>query len=186
MIRPAAAAALSRWREVILGVTIVLWGLWLLPSPGYVLPAAGLGLAALGAGLAVVGLRRLRFRADGIAPGVVQVIEGQVAYFGPAGGAVQGGFLALDDLVALTLSADGAHWRLTASDGTILVIPRAARGAEDLIDAFVRLPELDAARLVQAARDANASAAAAERRIWTRGPRRVALTAPQARDSSGR
>lgn len=181
MIRPEAAATLARWREVLAGAGLAAAGLWLLAQPGYVLPGLGLVLAGLGAGLAVVGLRRLWFRAAGEGPGVVQVVEGQVAYFGPAG-AGEGGFVALDDLVALTLTADGSHWRLTSAEGSVLVIPRAARGAEVLLDAFVRLPGLDAAALVRAAA---AGPAAADRRLWTR-PRAVApLTWAGGRDRSG-
>jgi hypothetical protein len=172
MIRPEAAATLNRLREVLAGALMVGIGGWLLLKPGYVLPLVGMGLAALGAGLAIVGLRRLWFRADGHGPGVVQVIEGQVGYFGPADGTARGGFVALDDLIALSLTADGAHWRLTSSDGVVLVIPRAARGAEDLLDAFVRLPGVDPAALVRAA---SAGPAAGDRRLWQRGPRLVAL-----------
>lgn len=172
LIRPGAAAFLMRWREVLAGAAVAALGLWLLPSPGYVLPVAGLGLVALGAGVAVVGLRRARFRAGGHAPGVVQVVEGQVGYFGPADGAARGGFVALDDLVALTLTADGAHWRLTASDGTILVIPRAATGAEGLIDVFVRLPGINPAALVRAAQ---AGPGPIDRRVWTRARRPLAV-----------
>lgn len=172
-LRPEALALLMRWREAALGAGVAALGLWFLSAPGYVLPAAGLGLVALGTGLAVVGLRRARFRAGGQGPGVVQVIEGQVGYFGPADDLARGGFVALDDLVALTLTADGAHWRLTASDGTILVIPRAARGAEGLIDAFVRLPGMNPAALVRAAQ---AGPGPSDRRVWTRAHRPLALT----------
>jgi hypothetical protein len=169
MIRPEAAATLNRLREVLAGILLVGIGLWLLAKPGYVLPAIGVGLAMLGVGLALVGLRRLWFRADGDGPGVVQVIEGQIGYFGPDGG----GFLALDDLATLALTADGTRWRLTSAEGEVLLIPRAAKGAEDLLDAFVRLPGLDPAAVVRAV---SAGPAAQDRRLWQRGPRPVALT----------
>jgi len=176
LIRPEARAALHRWREVLAGGLLAAMGLYLLPKPGYLLPALGLVLAGLGAGLMVVGLRRLRFRATGDGPGVVQVIEGQIGYFGPEGG----GFLALDDLVALGLTADGAHWRLTSADGTVLIVPRAAKGAEVLLDAFVRLPGLDPAALVRAA---SAGPAAADRRLWRRATGQAALTRLPGRDT---
>lgn len=161
LIRPEAAAALIRLRDVLAGLGLAAAGGWLLFKPGYVLPALGLGLAATGCALALVGLRRLRFRAEGQAPGVVQVIEGQVGYFGPEGG----GFVALDDLIALSLTADGDHWRLTSVEGAVLIIPRAAEGAEHLLDSFVRLPGLEPAALVRAA---SAGPAATDRRIWRR------------------
>jgi len=174
MIRPEAAATLNRFREVLAGGLLVGMGGWLLFKPGYVLPLVGAALAALGAGMAVVGLRRMWFRADGQGPGVVQVIEGQVGYFGPADALGQGGggFVALDDLVSLSLTADGAHWRLASVEGTVLVIPRAAAGAEHLLDAFVRLPGLDPAALVRAA---SAGPGAGDRRLWHRGPRLMQL-----------
>jgi hypothetical protein len=168
IIRPEAAATLNRLREVLAGVLLIGIGLWLLFKPGYVLPAVGFGLTLLGFGLAVVGLRRLWFRSAGDGPGVVQVIEGQIGYFGPDGG----GFMALDDLAALALSADGTQWRLTSAEGAVLLIPRAAKGAEDLLDAFVRLPGLDPSAVVRAA---SAGPAAHDRRLWQRAPRPVAL-----------
>lgn len=169
LIRPEAAAALTRLREVIAGGGLAAAGLWLLFNPGYLLPALGLALIAAGAGLALVGLRRLWFRAPGQAPGVVQVIEGQVGYFGPEGG----GFVALDDLIALSLTADGAHWRLTSHEGAVLIVPRAAKGAETLLDVFVRLPGLDPAALVRAA---SAGPAAKDRRLWQRKIAPLSLT----------
>jgi hypothetical protein len=178
MIRPGAAATLGRWREVLAGAALALGGLWLLPGPGWVLPGLGLALAALGAGLVVVGLRRVRLGRAAEGPGVVQVVEGQVAYFGPDGG----GFVALDDLVAL--AADGPDWVLTGADGTRLRVPRGARGVEALTDALLRLPGLDPARLVAAA-----APGAAGSRVWHRGargaPRALPLTRPDGRDRSG-
>lgn len=161
LIRPEAAALLHRFRDTMTGLALALAGLWLLFKPGYVLPAFGLALVGVGIGLAVVGLRRMRFRAQGEMPGVVQVIEGQVGYFGPAGG----GFVALDDLIALGITADGDHWRLTSVEGAVLIIPRAAKGAETLLDVFVRLPGLDPATLIRAAA---AGPAATDRRLWQR------------------
>lgn len=182
MIRPGAAATLRRWREVLAGAAVAALGGWLILEPGYVLPAAGLALGALGAGLAVVGLRRLWFGAAPAGPGVVQVVEGQIAYFGPADGTGAGGFAALDEVVALALSPDGTAWVLTAADGARLTIPRGAQGAEALLDAFVRLPGLDPAALVRAP---GRGAAGAERRIWRRRDAVAPLTRANGRDTSG-
>lgn len=182
MIRPGPAATLTRWREVLVGAAVAALGGWLLLKPGYVLPAAGLALGLLGAGLVVVGLRRLWFGAAPEGPGVVQVVEGQVAYFGPADGTGGGGFVALDEVVALALSPDGAAWVLTAADGARLTIPRGAQGAEALLDAFVRLPGLDPAALVRAPAT---GPTVAERRIWRRRDAVVPLTWANGRDRSG-
>lgn len=182
MIRPGPAATLARWREVLAGAAVAGLGGWLMLKPGYVLPAAGLALGLLGAGLAVVGLRRQWFGAAPEGPGVVQVVEGQVAYFGPADGTGGGGFVALDEVVALALSADGAAWVLTAVDGTRLAIPRGAQGAEALLDAFVRLPGLDPAALVRAPAGRRSGR---ERRLWRRADAVAPLTWANGRDTSG-
>lgn len=172
MIRPEARATLNRLREVLAGLLMVGMGLWLLFRPGYILPMIGLVLGLLGAGLAVVGLRRLWFRAEGLGPGVVQLVEGQIGYFGPDGG----GFLALDDMTALELTAGGGAWRLTGADGRVLEIPRDAAGAEALLDAFVRLPGLDPAAVVRAASGAaSGTRRGHHQRLWQRGTPAPAL-----------
>jgi hypothetical protein len=174
MIRPGAAAVLARWRDVLIGAALGALGLWLLPTPGYVVPALGAGLTALGAGLMLVALRRLRLSAASQGPGVVQVIEGQLAYFGPEGG----GFLSLDDLAALAVEGDA--WVLTGTDGTRVRVPRGAQGVEALTDALVRLPGLDPGALVRAA------SVGPDLALWRRGAAGgVPLTWAGGRDRSG-
>ena len=172
LIRPEAKATLNRLREVLAGLLMIGMGTYLLFRPGYMLPVIGMALGLLGAGLAVIGLRQLWFRAEGQGPGVVQMVEGQIGYFGPDGG----GFLALDDMTALELTAGGSAWRLTGADGTVLEIPRAATGAEGLLDAFVRLPGFDPASVVRAASAAGeAGGGGHDRRLWQRNPPAPAL-----------
>ncbi len=146
LIRPELKAALSRYSEVLTGLGIAVFGLWALQARG----AFFQGLAALvvlaGLALAVIGWRRLRFRREGAAPGVVQVVEGQISYFGPD----EGGFIALGDLVELHLIDNGRLWHLVAQDDTRLTIPVAAAGSEALFDAFAGLPELRMAALLDA------------------------------------
>ena len=166
LIRPEAKATLNRLREVLAGLLMIGMGAYLLFRPGYMLPVIGMALGLLGAGLAVIGLRQLWFRAEGQGPGVVKTVEGQIAYFGPDGG----GFLALDDMTALELTAGGGAWRLTGADGTVLEIPRDAAGAEALLDAFVRLPGLDPAAVVRAASGAaSGTRPGHHQRLWQRG-----------------
>jgi hypothetical protein len=174
MIRPEAAATLRRWRDVILGVALGALGLWMVAQPGFVLPALGAVLVALGLGLAVVGMRRIRL-AGVQGPGVVQVVEGQVAYFGPTGG----GFVALDDLTLL--ASDREDWVLTGADGSVLRVPRGAQGVEALTDALVRLPGLDPAALLRR----GGAAAAGPQRIWRRPGAVAPLTWADQRDRSG-
>lgn len=141
LIRPAAIAALTRWREVGFGLGIAAFGLWIFSLGGYVLGPLGMGVIALGAGLALTGWRRLRFAQEVAAPGVVEVVEGEVRFFGPT----FGGALSLADLTEIRLMTMRGRrlWRLKQSDGQALLIPIDAAGAAGLYDAFATLPGMD-------------------------------------------
>lgn len=141
MIRPEALAALRRWREVILATSLALIGLWLATGHGALLPGAGLVLIALAAAWALSAWRRLRFAQDIAAPGFVEVVEGEVRYFGPT----FGGAVSLDDLTEIRLlTLRGRRmWRLKQADGQALLVPVDAAGAEALYDGFTSLPGLD-------------------------------------------
>ena len=146
LIRPEVAAALLRWREVLLALAGVAFGLWVARWGGYFFVPLGGFIAAVGAGLAVIGWRRLRFVQVVSDPGVVQVVEGQVAYLGP----YDGGFVGVNDLAELALIRQGGarFWRMTPLQGTPLMVPVAALGAGVLFDAFASLPGLDSHALV--------------------------------------
>lgn len=146
LIRPEVMASLTRWREVVFGAAISLVGLWLLWLGGYVLGALGLAVIVLGAGLALTGWRRLRFAQSVAAPGVVEVIEGEVRFFGPT----LGGAVSLVDLLEIRLVTMRGHrlWRLKQSDGQTLLIPIDATGATALYDAFAGLPGFDMSGLL--------------------------------------
>ncbi|MCC5965644.1 MAG: hypothetical protein JJU24_05860 [Natronohydrobacter sp.] len=167
LIRPEIVATLSRWSEVLTGLGVAAFGLWALQARG----AFFQGLAGLviltGIALAVIGWRRMRFHRDGAAPGVVQIIEGQISYFGPT----DGGFVALGDLVELHLVDKGASWLLIAQDSTRLEIPVAAAGADALFDAFTRLPDLRMQALLDAL---DAPDPPPARAIWLHPSRRAA------------
>ncbi len=146
MIRPELRAFLSRWSEVLTGLAIAAFGLFSLQATGVFFQGlAGLVVLA-GLALALIGWRRLRFQRSGEAPGVVQVVEGQISYFGPD----RGGFLGLDDLIELHLTRSGQSWLLVGSNDTALEIPVAARGAEALFDVFAALPGLSMQTLLAA------------------------------------
>ncbi|MGD9294261.1 MAG: hypothetical protein PVI41_05195, partial [Roseobacter sp.] len=85
-----------------------------------------------------IGMQRARFRASGQGPGVIQVDEGQITYFGP----LTGGTVALEDVTRITLdpSQYPFHWRLEQSGGQELFVPVNAEGADLLYDAFATLP----------------------------------------------
>ncbi|MFD1912708.1 hypothetical protein [Halodurantibacterium flavum] len=146
-LRPEVAAALHRWREVIAAGGAGLVALWFIARGGWLLPGIGIVLLLAAAGFGLVALRRLRFARPVAAPGVVEVLEGQIAYLAPEGG----GWVALSELAELGLSG-GAHprWHLRQRDGRRLEIPVAAAGAERLFDVFTALPGLEARRLLRA------------------------------------
>lgn len=148
MIRASALATLTRWREVAFGAAVVGLGLWAATRGGPILGAVGLAIAALGAGLTLTALRRMRFAQDIAAPGVVEVVEGEVRYFGPT----FGGTVSLPDLTEIRLlTLRGRRmWRMKQSDGQALLIPVDAAGAEALYDGFSSLPGLDMAAVLAA------------------------------------
>lgn len=145
-IRPEARAALYRWREALIGLAIALMGLLWVAGPRGLLGVLGWGLIPLGIILAVIGIQRARFRKEGNGPGVVQVDEGQITYFGP----LTGGAVAARDLERLTLdpTARPAHWVLTQPGHPPLHIPVNAKGAEALFDVFSSLPGLRTERML--------------------------------------
>ena len=159
LIRPAARAALYRWREVAFGAAVAAVGLWLFSLGGYVLGPLGLGVIALGAGLALTGWRRLRFSQEVAAPGVVEVVEGEVRFFGPT----FGGALSLADLTEIRLMTMRGRrlWRLKQSDGQALLIPIDAAGAGGLYDAFATLPDMDMPALLASLEPGQAADSAA-------------------------
>jgi len=169
MIRPEVIALFTRWHEVLAGAALATLGLWTALSPLPVITALGVALAAAGAGVALVGLRRLRFAATGTGPGIVQLVEGQIAYFGPE----SGGFMALDDLAEIGLTSGAEAWLLRDVTGQRLTIPRAATGADALFDAFARLEGIDMAAVL---RNIDAGGAAPVARIVWRRKARPLLT----------
>lgn len=148
MIRPEARVALVRWREVIAAAATGLLALWMGSYGGYLLLPAGGMIAVASLAWGIVAARRLRFETPVDAPGLVEVDEGQVGYFGPT----FGGMVALADIDELRLTEwHGARqWRLRTGDGQVLLIPEGARGAERLFDAFATLPGIDLAALTRA------------------------------------
>jgi hypothetical protein len=164
MIRPELMAPLRRWSEVLTGLGIAIFGLWAMQSRDQFFQLlAGLVVLA-GLALAFAGWRRLRFQKDGQAPGIVQVLEAQISYFGPE----TGGFIGAGELVELHLLSDGPAWRLIGQDGTRLDVPVAAEGAQALYDIFAALPGIEMGRVL-AALDAPVGQAQA---LWLHPSRR--------------
>jgi len=145
-VRPEAMALLMRWREVLIGAGLAALGLSWGLGPGGLLGWIGWAVMLAGAALAVTGLRRMRFRQGGDGPGVVQVDEGRISYFGP----LEGGAVAASELERLILDPTGRPpcWVLEQPGAPALHIPVNASGSEALFDAFGALPGLDTRRLL--------------------------------------
>ncbi|SHI95004.1 hypothetical protein SAMN05444000_10424 [Shimia gijangensis] len=136
-IRPEARAAMLRWRETMLGLLVVLLGLYWATGFG-ILKWVGVALLVAGTGFVLAGVQRARFRGAQGGPGVVQVDERQITYFGP----LDGGAVAIDDLSGVSLDArsDPPMWVLRQPGHPELHIPVNAKGTDALFDAFAALP----------------------------------------------
>lgn len=150
LIRPELAARLTRAREAIGAGVALAFGLWLATRGGWLLAGLGGVVALVGAGLLVAAIQRLRFAPVTRGPGVVEVDEGQIAWFGPG----IGGFVSLAELAELGLiTVQGLRvWRLRQSDGQMLLVPVDAQGAGQLYDALTTLPGIEGHRLLAALR----------------------------------
>lgn len=164
MIRPEIKSALWRWREVVAGTALLALAFYWILGPGGLLGGIGWVIAIASAAVIVTGYQRARFRRAGDGPGVVQIIEGQISYFGP----LTGGHMALSELSRLTLDggASPAHWLLHQPGQPDLAIPVNARGSDALFDAFTALPGLSAQGLLAA----QSEAFPGHRIVWSRTP----------------
>ena len=147
MIRPEAKAALSQWREALVGLGVLALGIyWGFFTGGGLLHWIGYAVALAGVLLIVAGIQRGRFRIGSGGPGIVQVLEGRITYFGP----LSGGVADLDALSALSLDPTGKppHWMLHQPGQEPLAIPLNAEGADALFDAFATLPGLQTERML--------------------------------------
>jgi hypothetical protein len=148
LIRAEITQGAYRAREVILGGLTGLGGLWTALQGGFLLIPFGAAVAGLGLVWMVTAWRRMRFAQAVAAPGIVEIDEGQIGYFGPEAG----GYVAIPDLSELRLIEMRGRrlWQLRQADGQALLIPVDATGADRLFDAFASLPGMDTAALVAA------------------------------------
>lgn len=155
-IRPNAQDALKRWREALIGAAVMLVGLyWMFGvSPGLLTYIGYLALF-LGAVLFFAGLQRGRARIGGGGPGVVQIVERRIGYFGP----LDGGMVDLEAITSIRLdpTQHPRHWIIAQDTGPALHIPVNAEGADMLFDTFASLPGLSPGRITATLNDDGAT-----------------------------
>lgn len=180
LIRPELRAGLRRWREALTGGAVMLLALWAWTQGIGIVAWLAVPLGLAGAALVSTGVVRGQLRGPGTGPGVVDMTEGQLAYFGPR----DGGVVALDAVQAIAIDRTGkpAHWIVERAGEPPLHIPVTAKGADTLLDAFAALPGFRMDRAVHP----RGSAGTGPRVIWRRAP--VAPLGPARRvtDLTGR
>lgn len=147
--RPEVRAFFWRWREVLLAGAVLVLGLWWALTGVGINQWLGYIFCAIGVVWAIAGAQRARFAQDGVGPGVVQIRERRLAYFGP----LDGGVMDVEDLAKLEIdptSHPEASWVLTGIDGQIIAIPINAAGAEGLFDVFAGLPDIKTSTVLDA------------------------------------
>ena len=147
-IRPEARDFLWRWRDVLAGGGMAAFGLWLAWGGLGITRWVGVAFLVFGAIWAVAGIPRARFRIGEDGPGVVQVNERRLSYFGP----LDGGVMDVAEIVRLAYDPSGhpsPYWVLSAETGGRLAIPVDAAGSEELFDVFASLPGISTARLLE-------------------------------------
>jgi len=126
-----------RWREALAGFAVAAFGLYWAVGQQGLFAIVGTMLALVGALLIFAGIQRTRFRIGAGGPGVVQVHERLVTYYGP----LDGGSVSIDALASVELEPKRkpAEWVLTEIGGAPLHIPTNAENAEALFDVFSAL-----------------------------------------------
>lgn len=153
-LRPEALSALLRWRDAIVGSVLFVFGFYSALTGLTVLRWTGYVLILLGAALLWEGFKRARFPAPGGGPGVVDVDERQITYFGPLGG----GAVSIDELTRVVVrttdlgpAVSDLLWDFTDTSGTTLTIPGDAENAKLIFDALAVLPGADYEAAITAA-----------------------------------
>ena len=162
-VRPEARAQIWRWREAIVGVAAVVFGVWMVLGGRGALAILGVVCVLAGIGLVFAGWQRARFRHGTGGPGVVYVTEGQVTYFGPQrGGAVA--IAAISDVILHPVPGRGQVWEIRAPGRDALFIPIDAEGTDALFDAFGALDDFPTEKML----DALNTSLEASQTIWSR------------------
>lgn len=150
--RPEAKATLWRWRDVIAAGAVGVLGLWLSVTGLGIVQWLGFACLIMAVGLLIAGLQRGRFRQGSDGPGIVQITERRLAYFGP----LNGGVMDITDISRLTYDPSGhpaPYWVLTGPEAREIAIPITAKGAEALFDTFSALPGMRTEKMLRVLSD---------------------------------
>lgn len=163
MIRPE----LRLWAEPAAAILAIAASIWLALLGGWFFAALGLSGAVIAGIWLLDALRRRRFHRQITAPGLVELDEGAIRYYGAR---ELGGQIALRDLVEIRLIKVSGQvcWRLRSADGQALLVPVDAAGAERMADAFAALPAMNMGRMA-AAMAAIDGEMPGFQTLWTRG-----------------
>ncbi len=152
-VRPPVMTHLVKWREAYVVGFLLLFGLWL-----FLYGATTLNLVAQGLGLVIslvgiiflyITLQRIRFKRAETAPGMVEVTEREISYFGP----LHGKTISLESLRKIELRESEAYaaiWVLHYAAGDPMIVPISAKGSDRLFDAFTGLSGVKMDVLVKA------------------------------------
>jgi hypothetical protein len=145
-LRPEAVAALNRWRGVLLSAAALALGLLIAWRSFGLTVWLGAAIALTGAVSLIAAAQRMRFAAGSGGPGVVEIDEGAIGYFGP----LSGGVVARSEITAVALDRNGkpAHWAISQTGQDDVMIPLTARGADALFDVFAALPGMRTERML--------------------------------------
>ena len=164
-IRPEVRAQIGRWREVLIGLVIVGVGSWLALTSFGARFIVGIALFVGGIALIIAGAQRARFRRGDSGPGIVQIDERRIRYYGP----FHGGSVAIAGIRRLDLNAGRGTWLIWEADPGPLEIPVSAKGADALFDAFGALPGLSTERMLVLLNGSTRETVT----VWSREPTRL-------------
>lgn len=146
-VRPEVKAAFWRWREALAGLCFAMFGLWMAIGAHGITEMLGFSVVVAGVVVALAGMQRARFRSGSGGPGLVEVLEGQITYFGPT----DGGTLSIQGLTKVELdqtTRPAPSWILTETGQPPLTIPTNAEGSELLFDVFASLDGIRTERML--------------------------------------
>ncbi len=158
---------LHRWREPLVYGVALLGGLRVLwigyRYESWVMGVLGLGLTGAFVTLLYIALVRAGLRSTTDGPGLVEIDERNITYLAPH----LGGTVTIDSIRKIDISPNrvGGHsWVLYHTEGTPLLIPFAAAGADGLLEAFSALPGMR----LETIRRATGNKALEIKTVWVR------------------